>query len=94
VCEVTDYMRSYLYTYLANKKKNCYSEVKTDCLILSPAFLLKKQEGRNYVEVKIMSVNGVILYEKVRIGTKYLLQSSLLLSSFTHFYATGFSIMC
>jgi len=37
----------------------------------------------------MMSVNGVILYEKVRTGTKYLLQLSLLLSFFTHCYYTG-----
>jgi len=41
----------------------------------------------------MMSVNGVILYEKVRRGTKYLLQLSLLLSSFTHCYYTGLSVM-
>lgn len=41
----------------------------------------------------MMSVNGVILYEKVRTGTKYLSQTSLLLSSFTHSYYTGPSVM-
>lgn len=40
----------------------------------------------------MMSVNGVILYEKVRTWTKYLLQSSLLLSSFAHCYYTGLSV--
>jgi len=41
----------------------------------------------------MISVNGVILCEKVRTGTKYLLQSSLLLSYFTHCYNTGLSVM-
>lgn len=41
----------------------------------------------------MMSVNGVILCEKVRTGTKYLLQSSLLFSSFTHCYYTGLSVV-
>lgn len=41
----------------------------------------------------MMSVNGVMLYEKVRTGTKYLLQSSLLFSSFTHCCYTGLSVM-
>ena len=41
----------------------------------------------------MMSVNGVVLYEKVRTGTEYLLQSSLLLPSFTHCYYTGLSVM-
>lgn len=45
------------------------------------------------MEVKIMSVNGVILYGKVRTWTKHLLQSSLLLSSFTHCYYTHLSVM-
>lgn len=79
--------------YLAIKKKICTLKLKTWYLILSPVFLLWKQEGGSCVDFKMMSVNGVILYEKVRTGTKYLLQSSLLLSSCTHCCYTGLSVM-
>ena len=39
-----------------------------------------------------MSFNREILYKRVRSGTRYLFQSSLLLSSFTHCYYTGLSV--
>jgi hypothetical protein len=68
-------------------------KLKTGYFILSPVFLLEKQRAEIMWKSKIMSVNRVILYEKLRIGMKYLLQSSLLLSSFRCCYSTGFSIM-